>query len=123
MLPKIVSGGNVAFHRIKKLIFVAALAQASSSCLAPSEASENFRNLSEAFSQAVGFYSDGSLLNPGSVIAGGSTQNILKLFPARKTPWATSDLVSIIQTAADEMQERFPGSERLQLGDLSDHDG
>ena len=71
--------------------------------------------------QAVGFYSEGRLVNPASFEAEGP--GYLKLFRARDRGWAADEMSELLQIAAEEMAERYPSLERLQIGDVAGRRG
>lgn len=70
-----------------------------------------------AFAQAVGFYSDGALINGLDFPLEGP--GFVKIFRLRDRGWATHDLIEVITRAASAVATFFPGGERLQLGDAS----
>ncbi len=71
--------------------------------------------------QAIGFYANGSLINASALPDQGD--GFVKLFRSRNRPWGTDDILSLFQWTAAEMQKRFPGGERLQVGDIANKKG
>jgi penicillin-insensitive murein DD-endopeptidase len=67
--------------------------------------------------QAVGFYSDGKLVNPDKLALSGA--GWVKVFQPRDRGYGTFDLLKIIMDAAKTMRHEYPGGERLQIGDTS----
>src|SRR4051812_37928745 len=68
--------------------------------------------------QAVGFYSQGSLLNASQFDLAGP--GYVKIFRPRDRLYATSDLIAVIESAAIKVQAAFPHfSDRLQIGDVA----
>lgn len=71
--------------------------------------------------QAVGSYASGTLRNADALDLQGP--GFVKLFVPRARWFGTYDLVQVIRYLAFEMQARFPGKERLQIGDTSQRSG
>lgn len=73
------------------------------------------------YPQAVGSYSNGSLLSPHRFMDEGF--GFVKLFRLRDRGWATFDLLEVVTRAAAALRQAYPDGERLQLGDASQHGG
>lgn len=67
-------------------------------------------------SEAVGFYSKGSLKDGESILERGT--KIHKLFLGRKRFYTTDQMHDVISDAADFVRQEFPDAELLQVGDL-----
>ncbi len=67
--------------------------------------------------EAIGFYSNGSLKNAESVID--RKLNIHKLFIARQKFFTTNEMLDTISNSIDFLKNEYPNSEPLQIGDLS----
>ncbi len=72
-------------------------------------------------SSAVGFYSDGSLLFAAYLPQVG--EGFYRLFPGQEVRYGTTSAIKLLVTTAQEMKERYPEGERLQIGDLSKMNG
>ncbi|MDO9182741.1 MAG: penicillin-insensitive murein endopeptidase [Bacteriovorax sp.] len=72
-------------------------------------------------SEAIGFYSKGSLLGAQSVFERGTP--IQKLFVARKRLYTTDEMHNTLSIASEFIKNEFPDSEILQVGDLSERLG
>lgn len=69
--------------------------------------------------EAVGFYSSGSLSNSADLLAGDTTR-IHKLLQQRHRSFGTAEMVSTIQGLATYVTNVLPGpTERLQIGDIA----
>ncbi len=68
-------------------------------------------------SEAVGFYSKGSLLNAEALSVEGA--GYMKLFVPRNRNWSTHDLNELLRDVAQELKRVYPKGERLQIGDQS----
>lgn len=68
-------------------------------------------------SQAIGFYSDGRLLD-GVQLPNESFAH-LKIFRLRYRAHATASLVNTILNASKIFREKFPSGDRVQIGDMS----
>lgn len=75
----------------------------------------NLTNLNA--SEAIGYYSKGSLKNGESVLDRGT--RIHKLFLARKKFFTSDQMNDVLSDAADFVRQEYPDAEVLQLGDLS----
>lgn len=71
--------------------------------------------------QAIGFYSKGSLVNADTFPPAGP--GLLKIMVPRNRAWATRDLVQILSAEAQESVRKYPGTERLQIGDVANRNG
>lgn len=71
--------------------------------------------------QAVGFYSNGELVNGSHLDDEG--KGFIKLFRERDRAWGTQELVTVITETASTLKENFPDSEHLQIGDLGQEKG
>jgi penicillin-insensitive murein DD-endopeptidase len=69
------------------------------------------------FEQAVGFYSNGSLINASQLLSEGP--GFLKIIRFRDRAWSSGDLAVVIRSSAEDLLYTFPGSERVQIGDMS----
>jgi penicillin-insensitive murein endopeptidase len=67
--------------------------------------------------QAVGFYSNGKLLNPHELPLEGF--GFVKLFRPRNRGYGTYDLVTLLQETAAKLQLLHPSRDRVQIGDTS----
>lgn len=72
-------------------------------------------------SEAVGFYTDGSLLN--SVALPEESFAHLKIFRPRNRGWATRSLVTTLLEATQDFHRLFPSGERVQIGDMTSENG
>lgn len=76
----------------------------------------------EAFaSEAIGYYSSGSLKDGESISERGT--NIRKLFLQRKRFYGTTQIQDVISDAADFVRQEFPDAEVLQVGDIANVKG
>ncbi len=74
-----------------------------------------------AQSDPVGYYSNGSIRN--SVKLPDSGPGYIKLFLHRDRAWGTQEMIDLLIHSAGAMNKKFPGMDRLQVGDVSKHDG
>lgn len=72
-------------------------------------------------SEAVGYYSSGSLKEAESIQDRGTP--IRKLFLQRGRFYGTQEIQDIISDAADFVRQEFPDSEMLQVGDIANKNG
>lgn len=72
-------------------------------------------------SEAIGYYSSGSLKGSESILERGT--NIRKLFLQRKRFFGTTQIQDIISDAADFVRQEFPDAEILQVGDIAHKTG
>lgn len=72
-------------------------------------------------SEAVGYYSSGSLKEAESIKDRGT--NIRKLFLQRQRFYGTTQIQDIISDAADFVRQEFPDAEVLQVGDIANKVG
>jgi penicillin-insensitive murein endopeptidase len=72
-------------------------------------------------SEAVGYHSNGSLINGEDILS--RSGNIHKLFLQRGRSFATRDMIDTIINIADEISSRYSNVEKLQVGDLSGENG
>ena len=72
-------------------------------------------------SEAVGYYSAGSLLSAESIKDRGT--NIRKLFLQRQRFYGTTEIQDIISDAADFVRQEFPKAGVLQVGDIANKNG
>jgi penicillin-insensitive murein endopeptidase len=75
------------------------------------------RNIREDRSEAVGFYSDGSLLNGVSLPPESPAH--LKIFRPRNRGWGTETLIRTLLGAISEFHREFSAGDRVQIGDLA----
>lgn len=75
----------------------------------------------EETAQAIGFYSNGSLLDPVQLPPESAAH--LKIFRARDRAWGTQSLVSTILRATSAFHAHFPHGDRVQIGDMAQHSG
>ncbi|MBC7537488.1 MAG: penicillin-insensitive murein endopeptidase [Bacteriovorax sp.] len=68
-------------------------------------------------SEAIGFYSSGSLLSAQSVFERGTP--VHKLFVARGRLYTTDEMHNLLTETSEFVKNNFPDSEILQVGDLS----
>lgn len=71
--------------------------------------------------EAIGFYSKGSLKNADSIIE--KNVDIHKLFIARQKFFTTAEMLEAISDARDYIQSQYPDTELMQVGDLSPKNG
>lgn len=71
--------------------------------------------------QAVGFYGEGSLIDPTSVPPEGP--GFLKIFRTRNRGWTSLEMMTLVTQASGEIQRDYPDLERLQMGDFSNSKG
>lgn len=72
-------------------------------------------------SEAVGYYSNGSLKDAKSILETKSA--VHKLFVDREKLYTTDEMHTLLEGAAQFVQSEFPASEVLQVGDLSGING
>jgi penicillin-insensitive murein endopeptidase len=72
-------------------------------------------------SQAIGYYSSGSLKDGDSILERKTA--IHKLFLQRKKFYSTDEMHEVITNAADFVRQQYPDAELLQVGDLSPVNG
>lgn len=72
-------------------------------------------------SEAIGFYSNGSLLD-GEQLPDESFAH-LKIFRPRQRAWGTRTLINTIIDAAASFRKKFPYGDRVQIGDMSASEG
>jgi len=72
-------------------------------------------------SEAIGYYSSGSLKEAESIKDRGT--NIRKLFLQRQRFYGTTQIQDIISDAADFVRQEFPDAEVLQVGDIANKSG
>ena len=72
-------------------------------------------------SEAIGYYSSGTLKDSESVMDKGMF--IHKLFLARKRFFGTVEMNDIISDAVDFLRHKFPGVEQMQIGDIANKNG
>ena len=72
-------------------------------------------------SNAVGFYSDGSIEKAGTLPDSGP--GFLKIFRLRTRAYGTETLVRTISLAASAWRAEFPVGDRVQVGDITDSNG
>lgn len=72
-------------------------------------------------SEAIGYYSSGSLKEAESIQDRGT--HIRKLFLQRQRFYGTTDIQDLISDAADFIRQEFPDAEVLQVGDISQKNG
>lgn len=72
-------------------------------------------------SEAIGYYSSGSLKDAESIKMRGT--NIRKLFLQRQRFYGTNEIQDIISDAADFVRQTFPDAELLQVGDIANKNG
>lgn len=72
-------------------------------------------------SEAIGFYSEGSLKEAESIKDRGT--NIRKLFLQRQRFYGTTEIQETISDAADFVRQQFPNAELLQIGDIANKSG
>ncbi|PIK15591.1 penicillin-insensitive murein endopeptidase [Halobacteriovorax sp. JY17] len=68
-------------------------------------------------SEAIGFYSKGSIINSSSIDE--YSGDFEKLFRSRKRLFATDHLLSFISDFTSEFTSSHPGIEKFQIGDIS----
>ncbi len=78
---------------------------------------DQIMNYAVGENQAIGFYTDGSLLN--GVDLPQKAVGFVKIFRPRNRGWVTTLLNDVILYASREMRKKYPESERLQVGDTS----
>lgn len=71
--------------------------------------------------QAVGFYAEGKLINDFTFPLEATA--VLKVFRSRNRNFSTDDLYQVISHAANLVWNEYPGSERLQIGDIAKRGG
>lgn len=72
-------------------------------------------------SEPVGYYSDGTLTNGVSLPESGP--GYMKLFIPRNRGWGTQEMIDMIIRSSADMNNKFPGMDRLQVGDISQKGG
>lgn len=72
-------------------------------------------------SEAIGYYSSGSIKDAESIADRGTP--IRKLFLQRGRFFGTQEIQDIISDAADFVRQEFPDSEMLQVGDIANKNG
>ena len=72
-------------------------------------------------SEAIGYYSSGSIKDAESITDRGTP--IRKLFLQRGRFFGTQEIQDIISDAADFVRQEFPDSEMLQVGDIANKNG
>lgn len=72
-------------------------------------------------SEAVGYYSSGSLKEAESIQDRGA--HVRKLFLQRQRFYGTTEIQDLISDAADFVRQVFPDSEVLQVGDIAQKNG
>lgn len=72
-------------------------------------------------SEAIGYYSSGSIKDAESIQDRGTP--IRKLFLQRGRFFGTQEIQDIISDAADFVRQEFPDSEMLQVGDIANKNG
>jgi len=72
-------------------------------------------------SEAIGFYSDGSLIDGMNLPKESSAH--LKIFRLRSRGWGTKSLIDTIVNSAAAFRKKFPKGDRVQIGDMSAHEG
>ena len=72
-------------------------------------------------SEAIGFYSSGSLVGAQSVFERGTP--VQKLFVSRGRLYTSDEMHAVLTDASEFIKGHFPDSEILQVGDLSAHLG
>ncbi len=72
-------------------------------------------------SSAVGFYTDGSLEEGGCIPAEG--EGYMQLYRDVNNIFATRPLLNMITEAGREMNEKYPGRDRLQVEEMSASEG
>jgi penicillin-insensitive murein endopeptidase len=78
-------------------------------------------NSNHASSQAIGFYTNGSIQGAYALSEEGPGHR--KLFLNRQRQWGTKDLVELIEKSSTAVQRSYPMGEKLQVGDLSVREG
>lgn len=73
------------------------------------------------YEQSVGFYSDGTLEQPEALPLEGP--GFIKITRSRNRFYGSTDLVGLLQFAAEKVSQRYPKGERLRIGDLSQESG
>ncbi len=68
-------------------------------------------------SEAVGYYSKGSLRAAKSILE--TPSSVHKLFVAREKLYTTDEMLTLLEGAAEFVEDQFPDSEVIQVGDLS----
>lgn len=76
-----------------------------------------------AVEQAVNFYTKGNLINPSSLSNSDQDSGILKIFQPRHRNYGSFELISMIRTVAQEIAQKYPSRERLQIGDVANLKG
>jgi len=72
-------------------------------------------------SEPVGYYSQGSL--SGGVNLPDSGPGYMKLFTHRNRGWGTQEMIGMLIKSSADMNKKFPGMDRLQVGDISKEGG
>ncbi len=74
-------------------------------------------SFSATASQAVGFYSKGSIKDSISILD--RNINVMKLFESRDKLYSTNEMLELIEGLSKFSSEQFPTAEVIQIGDLS----
>lgn len=72
-------------------------------------------------SEAVGYYSNGSIID--AVRLPDSGPGFMKLFLKRDRAWGTQEMIDMLVKSSAAMNKNFPGMDRLQVGDVSKKEG
>lgn len=72
-------------------------------------------------SQAIGFYSNGSLIEGFTLPDEGFAH--LKIFRLRDRAWGTKTLIDTLLSSAAALRRNFPKGDRVQIGDMSASEG
>lgn len=76
---------------------------------------------SDAASEPVGYYSNGSIRNAVKLPDAGP--GYMKLFLQRDRAWGTQQMIDTLVNSAGAMDKKFPDADRLQVGDVSKREG
>lgn len=74
-------------------------------------------------SEPVGYYNDGSLIDPECLPAEGLGFEVLQLSRDVGHIFGTTEMIDMLERTASDMARRYPGKDRLQIEDIAARDG
>lgn len=78
---------------------------------------------SAAVEQSINFYTKGSLVNPSNLSNSDQDPGILKIFQSHNRNYGAFEMITMIKTVAQEIAQKYPNRERLQVGDVANLKG
>lgn len=73
--------------------------------------------------QSINFYTKGSLVNPSNLSNSDEDPGILKVFQSHNRNYGAFEMITMIKTVAQEIAQKYPNKERLQVGDVANFKG